>query len=78
MQLHRAGTDTLSEGSDGTIYVTASLIQDTNWYKPAAAASLQTALFCRQLHAPFAQASVGGGVGVAYCADRRSVRKVTE
>ena len=37
--------DTLSEGPDGTIYVTASHIQDTNWYKPGAPASLPTALF---------------------------------
>jgi sugar lactone lactonase YvrE len=37
--------DTLSEGPDGTIYVTASHIQDTYWFKPAAPASLTTALF---------------------------------
>lgn len=40
--------DTLSEGPDGTIYVTASHIQDTNWYKPGAPASLPTALFSFQ------------------------------
>ena len=37
--------DTLSEGPDGTIYVTASHIQDTYWFKPGAPASLPTALF---------------------------------
>jgi len=37
--------DTLSEGPDGTIYVTASHIQDTYWFKPAAPASLPTGLF---------------------------------
>lgn len=37
--------DTLSEGSDGTIYVTASHIQDTYWFKPQAPPSLPTALF---------------------------------
>jgi DNA-binding beta-propeller fold protein YncE len=37
--------DTLSEGPDGGIYVTASHIQDTYWFKPAAPASLPTALF---------------------------------
>ena len=37
--------DTMSEGPDGTLYVTASHIQDTDWFKPAAPASLPTALF---------------------------------
>ncbi|MGI4876429.1 MAG: L-dopachrome tautomerase-related protein [Janthinobacterium lividum] len=37
--------DTMSEGPDGTIYVTASHIQDTSWFKPGAPASLPTALF---------------------------------
>jgi sugar lactone lactonase YvrE len=37
--------DTLSEGPDGTIYVTASHIQDTYWFKPEAPPSLSTALF---------------------------------
>jgi sugar lactone lactonase YvrE len=37
--------DTMSEGPDGTIYVTASHIQDTYWFKPAAPASLPTTLF---------------------------------
>jgi sugar lactone lactonase YvrE len=37
--------DTLSEGPDGTIYVTASRIQDTYWFKPGAPASLSTGLF---------------------------------
>ncbi|MGI4880370.1 MAG: L-dopachrome tautomerase-related protein [Janthinobacterium lividum] len=37
--------DTMSEGPDGTIYVTASHIQDTMWFKPGAPASLPTALF---------------------------------
>ncbi|WP_419815571.1 L-dopachrome tautomerase-related protein [Glacieibacterium sp.] len=37
--------DTLSEGPDGTIYVTASHIQDTMWFKPGAPASIKTALF---------------------------------
>jgi sugar lactone lactonase YvrE len=37
--------DTLSEGPDGAIYVTASRIQDTYWFKPDAPASLPTALF---------------------------------
>ncbi len=37
--------DTMSEGPDGTIYVTASHIQDTAWFKPGAPASLPTALF---------------------------------
>ena len=37
--------DTMSEGPDGTLYVTASHIQDTSWFKPEAPASLPTALF---------------------------------
>ncbi|MGE7136889.1 L-dopachrome tautomerase-related protein [Luteibacter sp. NPDC031894] len=37
--------DTLSEGPDGTIYVTASHIQDTYWFKPDAPPALPTALF---------------------------------
>lgn len=37
--------DTFSEGPDGRIYVTASHIQDTNWFKPGAPASIQTQLF---------------------------------
>jgi sugar lactone lactonase YvrE len=37
--------DTLSEAPGGSIYVTASHIQDTYWFKPAAPASLPTALF---------------------------------
>lgn len=37
--------DTMSEGPDGTIYVTASHIQDTTWFKPGAPATLPTALF---------------------------------
>ncbi len=37
--------DTMSEGPDGTLYVTASHIQDTYWFKPAAPPSLPTALF---------------------------------
>ena len=37
--------DTMSEGPDGTLYVTASHIQDTRWFKPGAPASLPTALF---------------------------------
>ena len=37
--------DTMSEGPDGTLYVTASHIQDTSWFKPNAPASLPTALF---------------------------------
>jgi pimeloyl-ACP methyl ester carboxylesterase/sugar lactone lactonase YvrE len=37
--------DTFSEGADGTIYVTASHIQDTIWYTPGAPASIRTQLF---------------------------------
>jgi sugar lactone lactonase YvrE len=37
--------DTFSEGRDGRIYVTASHIQDTNWFKPAAPPSIRTELF---------------------------------
>jgi hypothetical protein len=37
--------DTFSEGADGRIYVTASHIQDTSWFKPGAPASLRTELF---------------------------------
>ncbi|MGI4798215.1 MAG: L-dopachrome tautomerase-related protein [Janthinobacterium lividum] len=37
--------DTFSEGPDGTIYVTASHIQDTSWFKPGASISQKTELF---------------------------------
>ena len=37
--------DTFSEGPDGTMYVTASHIQDTVWFKPDAPPSLTTQLF---------------------------------
>ncbi len=37
--------DTMSEGPDGTLYVTASHIPDTDWFKPGAPASVPTALF---------------------------------
>jgi pimeloyl-ACP methyl ester carboxylesterase/sugar lactone lactonase YvrE len=37
--------DTFSEGPDGRIYITASHIQDTNWFKPGAPPSIQTQLF---------------------------------
>ncbi|MFD1951748.1 L-dopachrome tautomerase-related protein [Sphingomonas arantia] len=37
--------DTMSEGPEGTLYVTASHIQDTNWFKPGAPASIKTELF---------------------------------
>jgi len=37
--------DTFSEGRDGTMYVTASHIQDTNWFTPGAPASIKTELF---------------------------------
>jgi sugar lactone lactonase YvrE len=37
--------DTLSEGADGRLYVTASHIQDTAWFKPGAPASIKTELY---------------------------------
>jgi len=37
--------DTMAQGPDGSLYVTASRIQDMNWYKPASPASLPTTLF---------------------------------
>jgi sugar lactone lactonase YvrE len=37
--------DTMSEGPDGSLYVTASHIQDTNWFNPTAAPAVRTALF---------------------------------
>jgi sugar lactone lactonase YvrE len=37
--------DTMSEGPDGTLYVTASHIQDTYWFKQRAPASISTVLF---------------------------------
>jgi sugar lactone lactonase YvrE len=37
--------DTLSEGPDGKVYVTASHIQDTYWFKPDAPPAVRTALF---------------------------------
>ena len=37
--------DTFAEGADGRMYVTASHIQDTNWFKPGAPASIKTQLF---------------------------------
>ncbi len=37
--------DTFSEGPDGTMYITASHIQDTQWFKPGAPASVETQLF---------------------------------
>ena len=37
--------DTMSEGPDGTLYVTASHIQDTNWFKPSAPPAIRTELF---------------------------------
>lgn len=37
--------DTFSEGPDGRMYVTASRIQDTNWFKATAPASLPTHLY---------------------------------
>ncbi|WP_298089212.1 L-dopachrome tautomerase-related protein [uncultured Sphingomonas sp.] len=37
--------DTFSEGADGRMYVTASHIQDTNWFKPGAPSSIRTQLF---------------------------------
>ena len=37
--------DTMSEGSDGRLYVTASHIQDTMWFKPGAPPAVRTQLF---------------------------------
>ena len=37
--------DTFSEAADGTMYVTASHIQDTNWFRPGASPSVATQLF---------------------------------
>jgi sugar lactone lactonase YvrE len=37
--------DTFSEGADGTMYVTASHIQDTQWFTPGAPPSIRTELF---------------------------------
>ena len=37
--------DTFSEGADGLMYVTASHIQDTYWFKPQAPPSIKTQLF---------------------------------
>ena len=37
--------DTFAEGPDGTMYVTASHIQDTQWFKPGAPPSIRTELF---------------------------------
>jgi sugar lactone lactonase YvrE len=37
--------DTYSEGPDGTLYVTASHIQDTMWFKPGAPPAIRTELF---------------------------------
>ena len=37
--------DTFAEGPDGTMYVTASHIQDTPWFKPGAPPSIRTELF---------------------------------
>jgi sugar lactone lactonase YvrE len=37
--------DTMSEGPDGTLYVTASHIQDAAWFKPNAPIALPTELF---------------------------------
>ena len=37
--------DTFAERPDGTMYVTASHIQDTNWFTPGAPASIKTELF---------------------------------
>ena len=37
--------DTFSEGPDGRIYVTASHIQDTQWFTPGAPPSIKTELF---------------------------------
>ncbi|WP_374942501.1 L-dopachrome tautomerase-related protein [Sphingomonas sp.] len=45
--------DTFAEGPDGRMYVTASHIQDTQWFTPGAPPSIQTELFA------FAPASLG-------------------
>ncbi len=37
--------DTFAEGPDGTIYVTASHIQDTMWFRPGAPPAVRTELF---------------------------------
>jgi sugar lactone lactonase YvrE len=37
--------DTMSQGPDGTLYVTASHIQDSAWFKPGAPIALPTELF---------------------------------
>ncbi|MGI4730779.1 MAG: L-dopachrome tautomerase-related protein, partial [Janthinobacterium lividum] len=37
--------DTFAEGADGTMYVTASHIQDTPWFTPGAPPSIRTQLF---------------------------------
>jgi len=37
--------DTFAEGPDGRMYVTASHIQDTSWFKPGAPPSIRTELF---------------------------------
>lgn len=37
--------DTFSEGPDGRLYVTASHIQDTQWFTPGAPSSIRTQLF---------------------------------
>ncbi|WPB55838.1 SMP-30/gluconolactonase/LRE family protein [Xylophilus sp. GOD-11R] len=37
--------DTMAQGADGTLYVTASRIQDMSWYKPGSPNSLPTTLF---------------------------------
>lgn len=37
--------DTMSQGPDGTLYVTASHIQDSPWFKPGADKSVKTELF---------------------------------
>jgi sugar lactone lactonase YvrE len=37
--------DTFAEGPDGAVYVTASRIQDMNWFKPGNPAALPTTLF---------------------------------
>jgi pimeloyl-ACP methyl ester carboxylesterase/sugar lactone lactonase YvrE len=37
--------DTFAEGPDGTMYVTASHIQDTQWFTPGAPPSIRTQLF---------------------------------